>query len=201
MESAALPPCPFLPVPDSVLTAACLHEFGTDRGPDFYLRALYYAQSLWLQGFPARALLLVNRALGCDLQGCEPVLSAWPLPYRAVGWLLRHHTPEQFIGNPRRHWQHLATRMSGPRAELRTWRAWACWQLARVAMPQLPADEEQIVREGVREPWEEEIAEQLARLGLPREAELWHAAMEDAPPSTGRAINSPAVPSTPLARR
>mgnify|MGYP007032627570 CR=1 FL=1 len=31
--------------------------------------------------------------------------------------------------------------MSGPRAELRTWRAWACWRMACVALPDLPADE------------------------------------------------------------
>jgi len=180
MESAALPPCPFLPVPDAVLTAACLHEFGQDRGPDFYLTALQYAQSLWRQGFPARALLLVNRALGCDLSGSEPVLSVWPLPYRAVSWLLRNHRAEQFIGNPRRHWQHLATRMSGPRAELRTWRAWACWRLARLALPELSADEEQIAREDVREPAEEEIAAQLALRGLPGEVEVWRTAVAEA---------------------
>ncbi len=181
MESTAPPPCPFLPVPDRMLTAACLHEFGQDRGADFYFAALSYAQSLWLQGFPARALLLVNRALGCELGGTEPVLAAWPLPYRAVTWLLRHRRTDQFIGNPRRHWQHLATRMSGPRAELRTWRAWACWSLARVVMPDLPADGEQIVREGVREPQEEELAAQLARLGLPGEVDEWRAARDFAP--------------------
>jgi hypothetical protein len=180
MESSPMPPCPFLPLPDTVLTAACLHDFGPNRCPDFYLAALNYAQSLWLQGFPARALLLVNRALGCDLRGNESVLEAWPLPYRAVTWLLRNHRPEQFIGNPRRHWQHLATRMSGPRAEPRTWRAWACWWLARLAMPELPADEEQIAREGVREPEEDEIAAQLTRLGLPGEVEAWRAAIADA---------------------
>jgi hypothetical protein len=180
MQSSGLPHCPFLPVPDEVLTAACLHEFGDTRGPDFYLAALQYAQSLWLQGFPARALLLVNRALGCELNEKDPVLDAWPLPYRAVAWLLRHRRPEQFIGNPRRHWQHLATRMSGPRAELRTWRAWACWHLARTAMPELPADETQIAREAVREPKEAEIAAHLWQRGLPGEVEIWRAALRDA---------------------
>ena len=177
MEAAALPPCPFLPLPDQVLTAASLAAHGDSRGPDFYLTALHYAQSLWLEGYPARALLLVNRALGCDFTGGEAVLTVWPLPYRAVVWLLRHHLPEQFIGNPRRHWQHLATRMSGPRAELRAWRAWACWRLACLTLPDLPADEEQIASEGVSEPAEEEIAAQLTQRGLPGEAALWREAL------------------------
>lgn len=177
MEAAALPPCPHLPLPDQVLTAASLAAHGDTRGPGFYLAALLYAQSLWLEGFPARALLLVNRALGSDFTGGEAVLKQWPLPYRAVGWLLRHHLPRQFIGNPRRHWQHLATRMSGPRAELRAWRAWACWRLACLTLPDLSADEAQIAREGVREPAEEEIAAQLAQWGLPGEAALWREAL------------------------
>jgi hypothetical protein len=180
MESAAPPPCPYLPVPERVLTAACLEKHGPARGPYFYLTALLYAQSLWLQGLPARALLLLNRALGCDLTGTEPVLAQWPLPYRAVVWILHHHRPDQFLGNPRRHWQHLATRMSGPRSELRTWRAWACWRLACLALPDLPADDEQIAREGVREPAEEEIAAHLERAGLPWELLEWRAALVEA---------------------
>jgi hypothetical protein len=172
-------PCPFLPVPETILTAASLEEHGPGRGAEFYFAALCYSQSLWLTGFPARSLLLVNRALGCELAGNEPVLAQWPLPYRAVAWLLRNHRPDQFIGNPRRHWQHLATRMSGPRSELRTWRAWACWYLARLAMPVQPADEEQLAREGVREPDEGEITAHLLRVGLAGEAELWRAAQKE----------------------
>jgi len=186
MEFAAPPPCPCLPVPEHVLSSACLEKHGPGRGPDFYLTTLHYAQSLWLQGLPARALLLLNRAFGCDLTGTEPVLTQWPLPYRAVVWIMQHHRPDQFLGNPRRHWQHLATRMSGPRGESRTWRAWACWHLACLALPDLPADEEQIAHEGVREPEEAEIATHLTRLGLPGEAALWLAAAES--------VNSPAIP-------
>lgn len=154
--------------------AALLH----DRGPAFYHTALTYGHSLWLQGFPARALLLLNRALGCELTGSEPVLAAWPLPYKAAAWMLRGHHPDHFIGNPRRHWQHLATRMVEPRRELRTWRAWACWRIACILLPDMPADELQIAREAVREPAEEEIAAQLGRLGHTGEAVLWRAAVE-----------------------
>ena len=173
IASVEVAPCPFLPEPPSDLHADCLAAHGRDRGAAFYHTALLYAQSLWQQGLPARALLLLNRAMGCELTGRE----RHPLPYAAVVWLLRHHGPEQFIGNPRRHWQHLATRMSGPRAELRTWRAWACWRLSCLALPDLPADEEQIAREGVREPAEAEIRAHLDRLGLPGEAVLWQKAL------------------------
>ena len=175
---AGLDACPFLPRQDRLLSAASVAALGNDRGPDFYLAALHYAQSLWLQGFPARAILLCNRALGAGLDGTEPVLHQWPLPYMAIGWLLQHHRPEQFIGNPRRHWQHLATRMSGPRAELRTWRAWACWHIGCIALPHLPADEKQLAEELVREPGEEEIAGHLERLGHPGEVGLWREVLE-----------------------
>ena len=175
----SLSPCPLLPVPSGPLGADCLAPLAGDRGPAFYHTALLYSQSLWLQGYPARAILLLNRAMGCDLNGSEAVLAQWPLPYRAMVWILQNHLPEHFIGNPRRHWQHLATRMVEPRKELRTWRAWACWHMARVILPDMPADEEQIVREGVQEPAESEIAAQLARLGIPGETEIWRDALCD----------------------
>jgi hypothetical protein len=172
-----LVPCPFLPAQEAPLTAESVAALGDDRGPDFYLAALHYAQSLWLQGFPARAILLLNRALGAEVRDA-PVLQRWPLPYAAVAWILQCHRPEHFIGNPRRHWQHLASRMSGPRAELRTWRAWACWHIACLALPDLPADEVQLATEGLREPGEEAIAGQLARLGYPGETGLWREVLE-----------------------
>jgi hypothetical protein len=170
-------PCPLLPVPPGPLGADCLTALAGDRGPAFYHTALLYSQSLWLQGYPARAILLLNRAMGCDLRGDEPVLKQWPLPYLAVAWILRNHLPEHFIGNPRRHWQHLATRMVEPRKELRTWRAWACWRMACLILPDMPADEEQIAREGVQEPDEEEIAAKLEQLGIPGETEIWREAL------------------------
>ena len=178
VHQPGLAPCPFLPRQDEPLTAQSVAVLGGDRGPEFYLAALHYAQSLWLQGFPARSVLLLNRALGAAMDGTEPVLRQWPLPYAAMGWLLQHHREDQFMGNPRRHWQHLASRMSGPRAEQRTWRAWACWRMACVALPHLPADEKQLAGEGVREPGEEEIADHLARLGHPDEVARWREVLE-----------------------
>lgn len=169
----SLPACPHLPAVAEPLRAAAMRELGPDRGPAFYLRALECAQSLWLQGLPAQAVLLVNRAFAADLDGSEGVLADWPLPYAAMRWILENRSGDQFIGNPRRHFQHLATRMVEPRKVLRSWRAWACWWYACQVFPGEPADEKQIREEGVVEPTEDEIREHLERLGLPGEAELW----------------------------
>ncbi len=166
-------PCPHLPAPDRPLTAASILDAGADRGERFYFLAVQCAQALWQQGLPAQALLLINRALGCALTGAEPAVRRWPLPYAAAAWIMQHRADDQFIGNPRRHYQHLATRMVEPRRELRTWRAWACWHLACLIFPDLPADEKQLASEGVIEPPRHEILNHLAHLGLPGEAALW----------------------------
>lgn len=177
--TGSLPPCPLLPPQPEPLTAACLRPFGKfDRGPDFYIQALHYAQSHWQQGSPAQALLLVNRALGADVPADHPVLTSWPLPYATVAWILKHHSPEHFIGNPRRHYQHLATRMVEPRKLLRTWRAWACWAIARRILPEMPADEAQLHMENVVEPTVEEIFLALGKAGNPGEADAWKHILE-----------------------
>lgn len=142
---------------------------GKSRGADFYLTALTYGNDLWQRGFAARAVLCLDRAFGAELHGDEPVLRLWPLPYRAMAWLLRSTPPGVFIGNPRVHFQHYAGRMNEPRREQRRWRAWGCWQLARALRPELPGD----ARHAVREPSVDEIAAQLERHGHPGEAELW----------------------------
>lgn len=171
-----LPPCPHLPEAIETLSAVSLRAAGEDRGEGFYLLALQCAQALWRRGLPAQAVLMVNRAFSADLRGDEPVLADWPPPYRPLRWILEHREEAHFIGNPRRHFQHLATRMSGPRAEARTWRAWACWRIARLANPDDPADERQLAEEGIAEPDNEAIREKLVILGLPGEAEIWETA-------------------------
>lgn len=168
-----LEPCPHLPVVEEVLAAAAMQRCGSGRGPDFYHQALLCAQSLWLQGLPAQSLLLINRAFGADLKDGDAILGQWPLPYAAAAWVMRRRRPEQFIGNPRRHYQHLATRMVPPRRELRSWRAWGCWYFACRIFPDASADEVQIRDEGVREPSGEQIEENISRLGLENEAQLW----------------------------
>lgn len=178
------PPCPLLPPIDRALTAADSRELGSDRGEAFYAFCHRYAQSKWMSGLPAQALLQLNRAMSADLRGDEPVLETRPMPYGVMAWILEQRPDQrgQFMANPRRHWQHYATRMSGARAELRTWRAWACHTIATRILPadEFPDDEKQIAEEKVAVPSLDEILEKLRALGLPGEADLWHGFVLDA---------------------
>lgn len=146
------------------------------RGGDLFLTALTYGQYLWERRLAARAILCLDRALGADLHGDEPELSNWPLPYAAMGWLLRHVPPDIFVGNPRVHFQHLADRMNEPRREQRRWRAWACWAITRAVLPELTGDP----KHRVTEPTLGQITDALDTHGLPGETELWQAAMKKA---------------------
>ncbi len=166
-------PCPYLPENDPTLSAVSMRRVGSDRGEAFFLLALQCAQALWMKGLPAQSLLLMNRAFSADLNGDESILIDYPLPYRAMRWVMEARRADQFIGNPRRHFKHLATRMSGPRRELRSWRAWGCWAIAREVFPTDPADLKQLEEEGMVEPEREEIRCRLADLGHPGEAKEW----------------------------
>lgn len=181
-------PCPHLPAIDHVYSAQEIHDLGRDRSERFYSTALHYAQSLWLEGFPAKALLLVNRALSCRLP--EVSLQTPHQPYHAVAWMLQHRPEGLFIGNPRRHYQHLATRMVEPHKELRIWRAWACWYLAKCLLPEkeYPADEKQIREELVIEPQRAEIAGALRRLSPHDDLPAWEGALQWACAQMGYAI-------------
>jgi GNAT superfamily N-acetyltransferase len=152
---------------------------GDDRGPVLYETALHYAQSQWRAGFPAKSLLMVNRAFGCVFPHTEEVLRRHPLPYAVVVWLLQNRVDGQFIGNPRRHFQHLATRMVEPHRELRTWRAWACWYLSKeiLSETEFPADLKQIREETLVEPTRDVIAGQLERLSPANDLNVWHEAL------------------------
>lgn len=166
----ALPPCPQLPPPRAGMDWRALHVFRErDRGPEFYFAALEYGHALWQRGFAARAMLCLDRALGAELRGDEPVLREWPLPYAAMAWMVRETPTGVFMGNPRVHFQHYAGRMNEPRREQRRWRAWACWALARAVRPDLPGDPKHLVVE----PTAEQIEKELAAHGHPGEAALW----------------------------
>ena len=147
------PPCPWLPESGKPHDFTITRRHGTDRGPAFYQDALGYAQSQWISGKPAQAVLQLNKAWMADLSGHEAVLADHPPPYRALVWILRRCIAENcgYLGNPVRHFQHLASRMSGPRAEIRSWRAWLCMHLAERILPQaeFPRDGRQIAREGL----------------------------------------------------
>lgn len=168
--STPFPICPLLPLPPAGLDWRSLHAFReTDRGPEFYFACLEYGHALWQRGFAARSLLCLDRALGAELRGDEPVLRAHPLPYAAMSWLIRETPPGVFIGNPRVHFQHYADRMNEPRRDQRRWRAWACWALARAVRPDLPNDP----KHNVIEPSHEMIAAGLEVYGHPGEVEVW----------------------------
>lgn len=169
-----IPACPDLPEVGELLTAELLRRLGPERGPAFYVAALRFSQSLWREGKPAQALLQLNRAWSAELRGDEEELARWPSPYRALVWMLERSPDGHFLGNPVRHFQHLATRMSGPRGEVRKWRAWACFHVAERILPaeDYPRDEEQVAAEEVVFPPPEEVLRELARLGWAGEAEL-----------------------------
>lgn len=135
-----LPVCPHLPDPGGLLDYRVLSRHGARRDAGFYESALFYAHHLWLAGHAGRSLLALTRALYADLPENDPILSAWPLPYEAVAWILTHHDSDDFPGNPRLSFQHQACRLRGQRVEIRKARAWAMWALACAARPALTGD-------------------------------------------------------------
>lgn len=143
-------PCPHLPDYDP----AQLKRHGADRGAVFYMDALCFAQGYWLSGKPAQAILQLNKAFSADLSDDDPILKKWPWPYPALEWILEKSADGShgFLGNPVRHFQHLATRMSGPRREERIARAWKCFHIARRVLEgkgDFPLDGRQMAREGI----------------------------------------------------
>jgi len=167
--------CPLLPEIDRVFTSADVKALGADRGPAFYELSLHYAQSQWCAGFPAQSMLQVNRALATCLSAEEPIMQQWPLPYRVMAWLMMNRRDDQFIGNPRRHFQHLATRMVEPHKALRTWRAWACWYIAKGLLPEaeFPGDMKQIREERIIEPTFAAISSNLRELSPADDEQRW----------------------------
>ncbi|WP_224772437.1 hypothetical protein [Pelagicoccus enzymogenes] len=168
-----IPSIPSLPAPEAGMNWRSLNRFrGDERSAAFYLTCLKYAQHLWLQRLPARAILCLDRAWGADLKGSEPILADWPLPYEALVFLLQHAPEGAFLGNPRVHFQHYADRLGEPRREQRKWRSWACWALTRAARPELPGDS----KHSVEEPNIRRIDQELRLHGHPGEVDLWRAA-------------------------
>jgi len=161
---------PHLPAPDGPMDWRSLNRFGKDdRGEAFYLSCLQYAQVLWRQILPARAILCLDRAWGADLKGDETTLQDWPLPYAALTEILRNAPSEAFLGNPRVHFQHYADRLGPPRQEQRKWRSWACWALTCKIRPDFPGDP----RHQVEEPSIKTISTHLDTHGFPQETDLW----------------------------
>ena len=170
-------PNPHLPSAPATLGPPHTRQYRSECGPKFYLSCLKLSQSLWLQQKPAQAILQLNKAFLADLT--KPPHS---LPYSALVWYLQNRHPDLFLGNPVRHFQHLATRMSGPRSTLRTWRAWACFHLAKQILPdsQFPPDHDQISRENLILPDLTMIRKNLEKFGLPEEIDTFDQAFDSA---------------------
>lgn len=165
------PACPFLPHVTQPLHFSVTKKLRHDLGEMYHQAALSYAQSLWREGKPAQALLQLNKAWMADFTDSLETEA----PYRALVWILRHSHDGSagFLGNPVRHFQHLATRMAGPRCEIRRWRAWACFHLARATIPHtiFPKDGVQMAREGLWIPSMPHVLNRLAQLGAKHEAD------------------------------
>jgi GNAT superfamily N-acetyltransferase len=69
--------------------------------------------------------------------------------------------------------------MVEPHKELRTWRAWACWYLAKELLPEseFPADAQQVREEQVVKPTRALVAEQLARWSPSDDLAAWQDAL------------------------
>ena len=144
-------PCPFLPAAEKAIRPSEISVIRKQGGKDAYTAALVCAQSLWLQGLPAQALLQLNHAMSHDIPTDD---LPWPMPYQALVWMLTRRHEKGFLGNPVRHFQHLATRMSGSNKMLRVTRAWVCFHLAESVLPadEFPRDERQIDKENLTIP-------------------------------------------------
>jgi hypothetical protein len=167
-------PCPFLPSCGRPLTWRDLNALRANQGAELYRLCLEYGQQLWLDDLPARALLAVDRALYCDVPEGDVALTEYAMPYRAIGWMVRQPS-DQFTGNARVHYQHLADRVRGERAALKKWRAWAAWAVTRHVRPDLAGDP----KHAVTEPTHTEIEAGLRAYGLVSEIAEWRQALAD----------------------
>lgn len=152
----------------SSLAITHTRQFRAECGAAFYLACLELAQSLWLQQRPAQAILQLNKSMMAVLPANHQVLAENPIPYRALLWIIGNASDEKFIGNPPRHFQHLATRMNHklPQPELRIARAWCCLHLSETLLPsdKFPRDQLQIETEKLSIPTKCQAIEMLRRL-------------------------------------
>ncbi len=168
------PPCPWLPEISGLHDFTITRRHGHAKGAEFYVDALRYAHSQWLAGKPAQAILQLNKSWMADISDDDPVLQSHPPPYRALAWILEKAATGDcgYLGNPVRHFQHLASRISGPRAEIRAWRAWFCFHLAEKILDRstYPRDGEQIARDGLWIPSSQRALHEVSTRGWLGEA-------------------------------
>lgn len=168
----SLPACPLLPEVSHPHGHMITRVHAPTKCDKFYFAAISYAQSLWREAKPAQAILQLNKAFMANLRGDEEVLGIYPPPYAVLVWFLRNRPDGPFLGNPVRHFQHLATRVSGERKEIRSWRAWACFHLSRATLPaeEFPPDQEQIAKDALVFPEWESVLAAIRKGGWPGEA-------------------------------
>lgn len=167
--------CPFLPHTERAIGPSASRSARDNDDPaTYYIATLTCAQSLWLQGKPAQALLQLNHALGVKLPATDVTITQWPLPYQATMWVLSRRHEVGFMGNPVRHYQHLASRMSGPNKEQRAHRAWICFHLAERILPasEFPRDHRQIKKEHLVIPKWEETLTKIEQCGIEGETDF-----------------------------
>jgi len=163
-------PCPLLPEVNAALPITHTREFRNACDARYFQSCLELAQSLWCSGSPAQAVLQLDKSM---MASSDDGLLDYP--YRAILWIIENTPDDQFVGNPVRHFQHLASRMNHaqPNAEVRVWRAWACLHLTEQLIDEVhPRDNRQVKKESLSIPSIDETLEQLSLHGTTVEAEL-----------------------------
>jgi hypothetical protein len=144
------PLCPWLPVDPRKLSFRNLREASPTAAPDTLntITTLAYANQLWVDGLPARAVLTLAKVLYAgptvDESAENALAAAFPRrPYAAMSWMFRRWAtdPELFWGNPRLSFEHQATRRKpDPDSTLFVTRAWAVCALLQTHRPDIPGD-------------------------------------------------------------
>ena len=180
---------PYLPVASSKLNASHTRKHRKECAELFYLSCLELSQSYWIQGKQAQAILQLNKAFMADISDFNGFQ-----PYMALRWLLENRRESEFLGNPTRHFQHLATRMSGLRKDLRIFRAWACFYISKCILPskEFPEDLDQIRKESLVFPDINEVYLKLNVTGLLNECDFFLEALNASYENKRHAGSNPA---------
>ncbi len=175
MLATSIQSCPHLPNISGILPITYTRKHRGDCGETFYIACHELAQSLWLQGRPAQAILQLDKAMMAKLAPHSETINSYPIPYKAIQWIITHTAQDSFLGNPVRHFQHLASRMNPkqPKPELRTARAWTCLHIAEKVLTStnFPRDFRQIKKEALNIPNQHESL-QLLKMHSPHEDEI-----------------------------
>jgi hypothetical protein len=167
--------CPLLPAAEGRMSYRHL-QMHSPHSPEsaqaFFMAACRYANYLWVQDLPARAILALCRALYVNPRLLD---KATRQPYAAYAWMLREARGDSFLGNPRFSFARQATRV--PEIQhLKSRRAWALWYLTRRIRPELPADPE--VPENP--PDRDALIDYLNGHGLAGEGDCFRSCLDDA---------------------